>query len=198
MQGRSTKNIASDKGQLPLAVKDGRSASMRERSGFTLIELMVVMFIIAMLSTTIVPSIASALRRNGIAANGQKVHELFNFAYMSAVTKHQSVVVNIDTRRGLCWATSSPPALPWLEEQSKETEILASIELPKGMHIKVHQGEEYGFVKETLLSWETITFESDGTAEDVMIELSTDDGDVFSIEVHGVTGESYIRKGPLQ
>ena len=37
-------------------------------------------------------------------------------------------------------------------------------------------------------SWETLTFRSNGTAEDAVIELTNAEGEQYAIEIAGVTG----------
>jgi prepilin-type N-terminal cleavage/methylation domain-containing protein len=169
---------------------DGRGAMTRPVRGFTLIELMVVLVIISMFSAMIVPSIAAALRGTGLRSTGNQVCEVLNFAYMSAVTRHRPVVVNIDAGRRLCWVSAYRSSLPWLAEPNEsETQTLATMELPEGTRLTVTRGETSPFSAAESQPWEVITFRSDGGTEDALIELTSMRGERFEIEILGATGE---------
>ncbi len=170
----------------------------RPGAGFTLIELMVVLVIMAMLSTLIVPSIQSALRKGGLSATGNKLCELLNFSYMTAVTRHRSVVLNLDPARRRCWVSVCTASLPWLDEQQEpEPRVLEAMELPEGTEFTVVRGEGSAFTATSAQSWETITFRSDGTTEDARIELTNHQGEHFQIEIFGLSGEVRATEGPL-
>jgi type II secretion system protein H len=169
---------------------DGCGAEVRPERGFTLIELMVVLVIISMFSAMIVPSIASALRKTGLKSTGNQICELLDFAYMSAVTRHRPVDVNLDAGRGLCWVSVSTVSLPWLAEQREpETRILATMELPEGTMLIVTRGEASPFSGTRSQPWEVMTFRSDGGTEDALIGLTSARGERFEIQILGATGE---------
>jgi prepilin-type N-terminal cleavage/methylation domain-containing protein len=160
------------------------------RKGFTLIELLVVLILIAMLSTAIVPSVASALNRGGIRATGEKLCELLDFAYMSAVTRRCPVVLNLHAERRRCWVSMTRPSLPWMEESGEQgSRVLGTMALPEGTGLAVTLGENSAFGMEQSTAWETITFQSDGRTDDVSIELTGPAGERFLIQVLGATGE---------
>ncbi len=180
----------------------GRMSSLKSRGyrraahGFTLIELMVVLVIMATLSAAILPSIASALRRTGLRATRDKLCDLLNFAYMSAVSRGRPVEVNLDPSRRACWVSVRTVSLPWLDEEERETEIrtLATMELPEGTEIVVRRLEESRFGTAASKVWETIAFRSEGGTEDVFIELTNPQGERFEIEIIGATGKVRIVK----
>lgn len=171
---------------------------MRAALGFTLIELMVVLVIISMFSVMIVPSMANALRNTGLAATGNKLCELMDFAYMSAVARRRPVVVNLDAARRLCWVSMSTVSLPWLAEREEpKTRVLASMDLPEGVQLTVTRGEPSPLDMTTSQVWETIRFRSDGGTEDVLVELTSPRGERFEIEIMGATGEVHGEEVPL-
>ena len=158
--------------------------------GFTLIELMVVLVIMALLATSIAPSVASGLQRNGLKTTRDKLCELLDFAYMSAVTRRRPVVVNLDARRKLCWVSVSAVSLPWLEDRpGPKTHVLATMTLPEAVQVTVIHGEESRLGVMATQVWETVTFRSDGRTEDAVIELTDVQGERLAIKVVGVTGE---------
>ena len=180
--------------------EEGKGARMRRvpqcarpedaRKGFTLIELLVVLVLIAMLSTAIVPSVASSLNRGGVRTTGQKLCELLDFAYMSAVTRQCPVVVNLHAERQRCWVSMAQPSLPWMEESREQGDrVLATLVLPEGSDVTLTRGEDPSFGANQSTAWETVTFQSDGRTDDVSIELRNPAGERYLIQVLGATGE---------
>ena len=161
-----------------------------DRQGFTLIELLVVLVLIAMLSTAIVPSVASALNRGGLRTTGDKLCEMLDFACMSAVTRRCPVVFNLHVERQRCWVSMAQPSLPWMEESDEGTaRVLAALVLPEGTGVVLTRGEDSAFGSNQSTAWETITFQSGGGTGDVRIELSSPAGERYLIQVLGATGE---------
>ena len=156
---------------------------------FTLIELMVVVVIIAVLSAALVPAVVSASQRSGLRSAATQVADLLNFAYASAVARRHNVTVNLDTQSGKCWVSAERPALPWIEAAYEaEPRTIASIALPKGIELTIYRGEPRSTPTQTGGSWETVRFASDGTAEDLEIELAAEEGRVLTVRLFGATG----------
>ena len=163
--------------------------------GFTLLELMVVLVIIAMMSTLITPSIASALREKGPVATANSLGELLRFAHLSAITRRRPVVVNIDSRVGKCWVTVTRTSFPWVpDDDAPQTRILEAMELPEGTELVVNRGPDSPMTVDQSVAWETITFGSDGMTQDTIIELLGPMGERFQIDVYGVTGEVHVQE----
>ena len=168
----------------------------RFQRGFTLVELMLVLLIMGTLSAMILPSIATSIRSNSIDATTAKIHELLNFAYLSAISRHRPVVVNLDTERRRCWVTVRTVSLPWLEQQEEapDTRTLATIDLPEGTDVMLTREQTSSFADLPSQLWETIVFKSDGSSENVIIELANDRAEVRVIEIIGITGEALIKE----
>lgn len=170
-------------------------AAARQREGFTLLELMVVLIIITLLSTMVVPSAVSAVRRNTVRTEGGKLAELLRFASVSAISRHKPVQVNVDSRRGLCWVSLSDAALPWVEErQEARTQTLATLPLRKDLQLMVTFGESDLPAGGTSGDWQVITFRSDGRADNAVLALTDPRGDIFEVEVFGPTGEVIVHE----
>jgi len=159
--------------------------------GFTLIELMVVLVLLALLAGMIVPSAVNAMRRSGVVSRGEDLAELLRFAQRHAVTARRPVQVNLDSARGLCWATTVRTSLPWLEgaPEHAEREILATLKLPKEIMLSVESTETGG------AAWKTITFQSDGTTADALLRLSDGRGAPVELMVVGTEGSVRQREG---
>lgn len=170
--------------------------AFRSSGGFTLIELMLVLLVMGTFATMVVPSVATSLRSNSVEATTSKVHELLNFACLSAISRHKPVVLNIDSERRRCWVTVRATSLPWIEyeEEKPESRTLAVMEVPEGTSIVITRAESPSFAAASSGTWETIVFQSDGSAEDAIIELTDQRGEPREIQVIGSTGEAIIQK----
>lgn len=170
-------------------------AAARRRGGFTLLELMVVLIIITLLSTMVVPSAVSALRRNTVRTEGEKLTELLRFASVSAISRHKPVQVNIDSRRRLCWVSLSDAALPWMEErQEARTQTLATLPLREDLQVTVTFVEGNPPAGEPSEGWQVITFRSDGRADNAVLALTNPGGDIYEVEVFGASGEVIVHE----
>ncbi len=167
----------------------------RAASGFTLIELMVVLALITLMTGLIVPSAVSALRGKGVRSEGEKLIEMLRFAQMSAITRHHAVDVNIDRQRGLCWISLSKGSLPWLEDQvQSRTQTLATLQLPKNLQVIVVRGRRTEYAMESSPQWARFTFRANGGSENLSIQLTDTEQETFTLEVIGATGEILVRK----
>lgn len=177
-------------------IEDRRAGSCRAvNNGFTLIELMVVVVLMAILSSALVPSIVGAMRRAGARTAAVKSFDLLNFARGAAIARRQPVTVSFDVDRHLCWVCVRPSSLPWLpEEQQARPVTLLSIELPERTEISFYRGDQASQSPPGEMQRETLRFEADGTAEDVVIELADQGGDFYRLEVVGATGEILLQE----
>lgn len=168
-----------------------RNHVSRATHGFTLIELMVVLVLLALVAGLAVPSAVSALRRDGVASRGEDLAELLRFAQRHAVTSRHPVQVNLDTTRGLCWATATRTTLPWLDAAPEKAavETLATLKLTETILLAVESTETGG------TAWKTITFQSDGTASDALLRLSDGRGAIVELLVVGTEGAIRQREG---
>ncbi|MCP4644733.1 MAG: prepilin-type N-terminal cleavage/methylation domain-containing protein [bacterium] len=162
----------------------------RTAAGVTLLELLVVLMVIAMLSTMIVPNVARTLRGEGIATTGEKVCDVLNFAYMSAVTRRQPAVVHVDTERHRCWVTLSRTPLPWMDEQPEETNrVLTIMELPEDVEVSLERETEMVSRSVPMQAWDSIVFASDGRTDNVSIAVMNQREERYEIRILGATGE---------
>jgi len=163
--------------------------------GFTLIEMMVVVVVMAILSSAVLPSIVSAVRRTGAKAVARKSFDLLNFACASAVARRRPVTVNFDTERRVCWVSIQVTSLPWLSEDAlPEARTLTSIELPEGVDVYFYRDTEWPDSRRSEQRWETVRFEPDGTGEDIIIELVDRSGDSYTVEVAALSGEVLLKR----
>ncbi len=163
--------------------------------GFTLIELMVVLFIVSLMTGLILPSAVNALRRNGADSEGEKLLEMLRFASLSAVTQRHAVDVNIDGQRGLCWVSLSRATLPWLENQEEaRTRTLATLKLPDTVQIFMYRGEKTEYTMGASQRWERFSFRGNGGSENIAIVLTDSREKQYTLDITAPTGEILVRK----
>lgn len=161
------------------------------QSGFTLIELVLVLVIMAILVGLIMPAMSRTSRSASLETTGEKLCELLGFAYAAAVSRKRPVVVNIVP--GRCWVTMRSTALPWLSRKDEtETRTLTVMKVPKSIQLTITRMCE-GFPS-TVASeeWETIVFRSDGRTKDAIIEMIDEKGNRLEVETVGATGQARI------
>ena len=165
------------------------------RGGFTLIELMVVALVTAILMSAVLPSLATAARRRGARRTAMKAFDLLNFACAAAIARGQTVLVNFDVDRHVCWVSAEAVSLPWLaEDEQVQALTLASVELADSVEVSFHRETEPSRRLRSEERWETIRFEPDGTVEDIVIELADRTGDLYSVHIVSATGEIILER----
>jgi type II secretion system protein H len=169
----------------------GPPCRTRNNHGFTLIELMVVLVILALLAGMIAPSAVSALRRSGVESQGEKLVEMLRFAQRYAVTSRHAVEANFDSRQGRCWVASINTTFPWVEEEGRDMpEILATLKLPDNILLNVRPDPAS---RSSENPWQTISFKSDGRAESALLRLTDDRGTVVEVMVMESDGSVHQR-----
>lgn len=159
-------------------------------TGFTLIELTVVLAIMALLASLIVPAAGAALRKGGVEPVGMELAELARFSSVSAITRHAAATLNIDTARGRCWVSINAVRLPWQEyDREPSAQILASMKIPEGISVRIEGGAPVESELEAMTpAWDTLVFQANGITQDAAIEITNRSGDRYLVEVLGATG----------
>ena len=158
------------------------------RQGFTLIELMVVLVVMATLAAAITPSVVSAMRRRGVPTAANRLADLFDFASATAISRRRPVTVNIDPARRVCWAVVEQVSLPWMAEHEVEVRTLTALQLPETVAVSLRDGPSAGS-QLAGPGMETIRFEPDGTAPEVAVELRGPDGQMAVVEIMPGSGQ---------
>jgi type II secretion system protein H len=172
------------------------------RAGFTLIELMIVLVLMAILAAMIVPEMKGTLAEERLRATGRQLIRACQLAYSQSVTLHQRHRVRIDSRAGhyqverLATAkdsTSGFLALPNLPDSVGRFD--------RRIRVEIGPADAFAFVipdpelppdaEETPDPWssaEAILFFPDGRAEAKEMRLRDPQGFEVALRINPVNG----------
>jgi general secretion pathway protein H len=142
-----------------------RSHPPRDAAGFTLVELVVVMAILAIVTAFVLPSIRRGSEGLQLRSSAARVASLLREARQRAVTERRPTRAVLQPSRhavAFGWDGSADP--------------LHRIELPDRLRLEATAGGE------------TLTFSPRGLARDARWALEAPGGRRLIVEVHGVTG----------
>lgn len=140
--------------------------------GYTLLELMVVLALMALLMGLVLPGLMRAAKKEGIRSNLREFSTILRLARSEAATKHRRVRVFLNKENGRFWL-----------EGSNRHGVLA------GMHLGdvrlVWEGDErrQGY----------IAFYADGTSSGGKIVMTDPTGRVYSLDVEIITGKATLK-----
>lgn len=157
--------------------------------GFTLVELMLVITIIAIMTAVALPNMRSSLFRNPLKNATDSISRLVDYARSEAILRNQEVRMTFDQENGEI-------VIEALANSMQAEEPLVTLEPP------LQQVEGFGdtvnlreIVKNTLTETgqpNRITFNPDGSTNDTMIYLVQQDDNetrVHTIGIVGLTGQ---------
>ena len=182
--------------------------SLRERrDGFTLIELMTVIVIIAIMTALMIPEMRGTFQDALLRSNSRKLIDVFGLAYSRAVSLNQMRRVQLDEKSGRYL----------VEKQVSENGLMNFVpaeDMPddKGtldprVTITFHRPDELTpkadamqgpTPDETLNSPTTINFYPDGTASAGEIEMRDRDGFGLLLHINPITARVHIVEIPRQ
>jgi prepilin-type N-terminal cleavage/methylation domain-containing protein len=184
----------------PGARREGRVPAA---GGFTLIELMVVIVILAVLSSMIIPAMGGSMGRMRAETAARMIADLADHCYRQAVTtgRVHALVISADGRE-LAVLAEPPvdPATPlWgvpLDADGNPVEpALQPVGIPGWMDRMLPEGvmvsEATLFDTEAAQTVEgdaQLLFFPDGTAEFGVVSVSSLEGDVYDVTIEGMSG----------
>jgi|GEM_PF-2481987 len=102
----------------------------RRAAGFTLIETLIVLLILAIMLTLVLPNFLKAIQHQKLLGTAQQTAILMRLARLQAIKTASNTVVKIDTAKGMVTAFSDPNNNQTLDSTEK---TLGIIELSKGV-----------------------------------------------------------------
>jgi type II secretion system protein H len=174
--------------------------SRSRQSGFTLLELMVVLVLIAIMTALIIPEMRGTLADAQLRSTARELVGVFNLAYSQAVTVNRPHRVRIDPRARryqLEWASSG-------SEQSGRFAPVTGINGCQGtwdekIRLEIRKSprspqapDEEQLLESGVVSFETILFLPDGTADSTEIHLEDQTGSELVLAIHPTTARVRI------
>jgi prepilin-type N-terminal cleavage/methylation domain-containing protein len=104
--------------------------SRRGTAGFTLIEILVVLLVMALLLTFMLPSFLKAIQRQKLVGAAQQTAILLRLARLQAIKTATNTVVQIDTTKGTVTAFGDPNNNQTFDADEM---MLGRVDLPKGV-----------------------------------------------------------------
>lgn len=199
-----------------------KKAPHSARKGFTLIELMFVVFVIALLAKVMLPRVANLFRVN-LKTSAVQLAGYMQSAYEYAVLRHKRVRVQFDLNEGTYWAelaSDDAPAMPLITENSKLDDVLMELEkkaaepLPTDEEAlkeqfeklsdgplrpsKLPNGVKFKSIrladsKNDKTSW--LEFSPTGFSQKAIVSIEHESGTSMSISLPVLGGRSVVEKG---
>lgn len=157
--------------------------------GFSLIELLVALFLLTFLVTVAIPGFGQFLQRSQLISEQQKIQSLLSYTRMAAVTQVQNVVICRWDGGSACTGRSASDTLIWSEGALVFTDLDQDreLDLPEEKVLKI-----FHFSDANQISWnrgETLVYEPDGSVRGGSNGTFTiENGDEVSKLVISLTG----------
>jgi prepilin-type N-terminal cleavage/methylation domain-containing protein len=157
-----------------------------KRSGFTLIELSIALFIIAIIAAVSVPSFIRSYNASLIDAMGRSVITSCQFARLNAVLHQQKVEFYVDLDRQVMWVTQTETNEA--DGADSSAEVLKTIEIPSRVGLVSAQVRDEPLQQKGQVA---ATFYPNGTCDAFTVTFrGTEKGSGLAIVVDPVTSRA--------
>jgi len=178
----------------------GSKTAIAGKSGFTLIEMMLVLALIAIMAAMIVPEMKGSMEDALLRASARKVVDVFNLTYSRAVSLNQQHRVLLDTSTGRYRVERQqndrlgPPSFqPVTEVNDLEGQIDSRVEIqirPSMPETNDEQTPDDNALASSLKNG--INFYPDGTADGCQIRLRDRTGVELILQLTPITGNIHL------
>ncbi len=149
------------RGSMPMS----RIGTWKNRKGFTLLELVVVLFIVALFATLVIPRIGAFLSHGDTNKAIRQIRGLVRYLTGMSASTRTPYRLHYDLDEGRCWVSRQGEEGEFIEEQEI---LIRPLHLPKGVRFQeistprgvYKEGEAYtdffptGWVEDTLIHME--------------------------------------------
>jgi prepilin-type N-terminal cleavage/methylation domain-containing protein len=160
-----------------------------DRHGFTLLELLLVMAILAVVAMVVVPRLAGSLASVRVGKSAEQVFAAAREGHARATLRGVRARLVLDFDQKAFWVEEERRPL---EEPGRWSDLPGREDKPYTLADGVSFGD-LTLNEETLTAGQAvIAFRPDGSADDALITLKNDSEDVRVVEVRGITGRVRI------
>ncbi|NCO36248.1 MAG: hypothetical protein AUJ92_07925 [Armatimonadetes bacterium CG2_30_59_28] len=171
-----------------------QSPAIRPR-GFTLIELVAIMFIMVVLATSVMPSFVRAGRDAQLRASTRRVLAALSFARSLAVAEKTPTRVEIDTANGVYSVAIQRPSesgerqfVPEMSSLGRPHALPDTVDIRLVSSTAAPTSEPSGM--------DAVSFYEDGRADECVILLRDHFGGERTLVVDPLIGRAHVRGGP--
>ena len=186
LAGRSTRRINPTFRLLPGFQRNSCPKASSNTSGYTLIELIVVIVLLGLMFGLVVPKFRQAVLSDSLDATSLRLIGLIENLRERAISDQVSYVLHLDIRGKEVWAFAVDATA---EEQEAARE--RSYSLPADVIIE----DIWSWSRGKLYDEATIQFSKKGYIEQAMIHLQAEDGRQLSLELTPFLGSIKIHEG---
>jgi prepilin-type N-terminal cleavage/methylation domain-containing protein len=162
----------------------GSSRELR-RGGFTLIELSIVVFIMAMLVAATIPFFVRTYHAQLLAGMGRSFAVTCQYARVEAVLRQQKTILHVDLDKQTFWVTQSFRVTDAVESSEQ---VLKVVELPEQVTLVSAETADVAARQRGAVE---ATFYPNGTCDAVTVVFrGTEKGSALAVEVDPVTARA--------
>lgn len=164
--------------------KDRARKTLKNREGFTLIELSMVIFLIGLIVSLVLPQIRDAALSDTLKNTAMVLTSTVNEIRYQAVKDNRECLLKFNFETKVFWAD-----LPWFTEEDRNVTESLSFSLPSDvevMDISFKDGSTY--TSEEV----SITFSREGYITPAVIHLASKDGRRFSFILRPFLGDASV------
>jgi len=166
-----------------------RSAPPQGDAGFTLLEMVLVLTVIVVVASLAVPRLAGSIASARVTKGTERLFAAAREAHARAVLRGLRTRLVLDREARAFWVEEERQPLrepgEWSEMPGREEKPYTLAEGVRFGQIRI-DGEE---ITDVALE---LRFRPDGTADDALVTVENEDGDIGMIEVRGLTGRVRI------
>jgi prepilin-type N-terminal cleavage/methylation domain-containing protein len=158
------------------------ATGIKQRRGFTLIELSIVVFIMAILMAVSLPFFVRSFNSASVSEMARKFVTACQFARLQAVLRHDRATMHIDLDRQTIWITQNVHT----EDGDMPDQQLRIIEVPNRVFLLAAQQAEESIVRHGQVD---IIFYPNGTCDGGALLINgVNKGDALTVMIDPVTG----------
>lgn len=168
------------------------NSQLSTQCGFTLVEMILVIFIMLLMASAVAPSLKNYLFTTRLRTATKQIVSLVNYARSLSISQKVKYRVNFDLDSERCWLSKAEQDLSGKERYVRLSNSWGRTHtLPEGIDIYLIRTPRSRINKDSGTDY--IVFKPNGSSEDSAIYIKNSKGNVRTLIVDGFTGRIRIR-----